>query len=404
MKRSAVALLCGALAGVCLLCGAVSTTLQAPTAQATTQTPDDIAFVRTPNSTQPTAARRVINKALTVEQGSASVLALSKGDEAKLVRWESNDAGVVAVDDGGRIDAVEKGNAQVTAHFSDNRDYVYTVNVVSAKKQTADAHTTAVTANADAVAKNKKAAKSGTPLYAIDVNRAQNFVTVYTYDSTGAYTIPVRAMLCSCGKEGHETLTGEFTTYFKTEWHPLYNGVCGRYVTGFSGDFLFHSVPYRDFAADTLKTAEFNKLGDYASLGCVRLAVNDAKWIYDNCAVGTTVRIYDSDDLEPLGKPEAIRITDTKNGWDPTDTAKKSPYAKSAPRIEGAGDITVKHGAAFDAAANIKAFDTCGNDVTERLETVGNVVTTRAGSYRLTYRVTDALGRSAQETVTVTVT
>ncbi|MFR5209625.1 MAG: L,D-transpeptidase family protein [Clostridia bacterium] len=27
----------------------------------------------------------------------------------------------------------------------------------------------------------------------------------------------------------------------------------------------------------------FNKLGEQASQGCVRLAVSDAKWVYDNC-------------------------------------------------------------------------------------------------------------------------
>ena len=40
-------------------------------------------------------------------------------------------------------------------------------------------------------------------------------------------------------------------------------------------------------------------------MGCVRLTVEDAKWIADNCPSGTTVEIYEDDDPEPLGKPEA---------------------------------------------------------------------------------------------------
>jgi hypothetical protein len=37
--------------------------------------------------------------------------------------------------------------------------------------------------------------------YIIKVNRLANCVTVYTYDLYGEYTVPVRAMVCSCGGE-----------------------------------------------------------------------------------------------------------------------------------------------------------------------------------------------------------
>lgn len=40
-------------------------------------------------------------------------------------------------------------------------------------------------------------------------------------------------------------------------------------------------------------------------MGCVRLTVEDAKWIAENCPEGTTVEIYDGEDPGPLGKPEA---------------------------------------------------------------------------------------------------
>lgn len=395
MKRRLATILCASFAACCVACGAVALALHTPTAETAVQTADSAA--------PSTDVLRVVAKELTAECGSVSVLTLSQGDESKLLCWESDRPGVVAVDDGGRIDAVTKGVAHVTAHFSDNRDCVYTVTVNAAKAEKIDTHTTAVTANADIVAKNKKAKKKELPLYELNVNRKQNCVTVYTYDDSGEYTVPVRAMLCSCGKKKHDTPTGEFTTYFKVEWHPLEDEVCGRYVTAFSGDFLFHSVPYTDFGLDYLETAEFNKLGSRASLGCVRLAVADAKWIYDNCALGTAVKIYDSDEAEPLGKPEGIRLTDKANGWDPTDPDKKNPYNACKPRIEGAVNRTVSRGAVFDPLKGVKAYDTCGSEITGRLEAVGNIVTTRPGGYRLTLRVTDALGRTAEETVTVTV-
>ena len=60
-------------------------------------------------------------------------------------------------------------------------------------------------------------------------------------------------------------------------------------------------------------------LGQPASHGCVRLCVRDAKWIYDNCAVGTTVTIGDSL-AAPFDKPATIKIPAWQT-WDPTDPA-----------------------------------------------------------------------------------
>lgn len=63
-------------------------------------------------------------------------------------------------------------------------------------------------------------------------------------------------------------------------------------------------------------------------MGCVRLTVEDAKWIYDNCKSGTTVEFYSSEDPGPLGKPETQKISDNEElrGWDPTDPADDNPW------------------------------------------------------------------------------
>ena len=57
-------------------------------------------------------------------------------------------------------------------------------------------------------------------------------------DENGEYTVPIRAMVCSCGKN-NGTITGTFGIYFKHEWHPLFDNVYGQYVSGISGDDLF---------------------------------------------------------------------------------------------------------------------------------------------------------------------
>lgn len=342
------------------------------------------------------------NETLTVTVGEPEVIRISQEDEPLLTAWTTTDDGILTVDSGGRIDATAAGTARVTARYSDGRQTVYTVTVKEAEKQKQpDIFTTAITANEDVLERNETGDE---PLYRLYVNREQNVVTVYTYGEDGEYDVPVRAMVCSCGQRDSMTIDGEFDTYFTSEWHPLFNDVYGRYVTGITGNFLFHSVPYEEWLEnDSLETEEFNKLGDHASLGCVRLAVSDAKWVMENCGEGTFVKIYDSDKEEPLGKPQAIRIADKSVGWDPTDDDPDNPYRDKTPVIKIDKPLNVRRGADFNIYRGVTAKDTCGNDITGTVTAVGNVVTARPGAYRVTYRVTDALHRSAEETITITV-
>lgn len=163
--------------------------------------------------------------------------------------------------------------------------------------------------------------------YYIRVNRSQNTVTVYERDESGAYTVPIKAMVCSTGLA---TPLGTYRTSDKYEWRELFGRVYGQYATRITGHILFHSVPYTSMRKNTLKYAEYNKLGTTASMGCVRLCVADVKWIYDYCAAGTRVNIYDDDDPGPLGKPAPIAIDekDERRGWDPTDPDPDNPWKK----------------------------------------------------------------------------
>ena len=159
------------------------------------------------------------------------------------------------------------------------------------------------------------------PDYVVYVNRALNCITVKQQDENGNLTA-VKSIVCSCGREGHETPEGTFKTSDYYEWRKMVDGTYGRYAVRFNGKILFHSVPYMEEATNTLEWEEYNKLGQSASLGCVRMSVEDAKWIYDNCKPGTVVVVY-SDDQEvvELGKPDAIKIDENSpyRMWDPTD-------------------------------------------------------------------------------------
>lgn len=181
--------------------------------------------------------------------------------------------------------------------------------------------------------KDEKEIKESKNKYYIKVNNQANVVTIYTKDSEGNYTVPVKAMVCSIGTatptSGKYKLNG--TRY---KWHTLFGHtpgtyVYGQYSTAIVGNILFHSVPYTTKGdPSTLEYLEYDKLGTKASAGCIRLTVQDAAWIYNNISNGTIVEFYYDSNPGPLGKPSAQKISGntTCRGWDPTDSNPASPW------------------------------------------------------------------------------
>lgn len=235
--------------------------------------------------------------------------------------------------------------------------------------------------------------------YSLQVNKGTNVVTVFRDGR------PDRAFVCSVGSA---TPIGTFYTPNKLRWHVLDGPSYGQYCTRITGGFLFHSVWYYEngnYASQSY--VQYNKLGTTASHGCVRLTVADAKWIYDNCPIGTKVTIiYGSAANDPLGKPEAIKIPAKygSRGWDPTDPMSGNPYSSLRPSIDVSGAQTqIGYGSEFNAYAGIVGRDSLGNDISHKLTCSGTVNTRKIGSYRVTYLITDALGRNASADVVYTV-
>lgn len=143
----------------------------------------------------------------------------------------------------------------------------------------------------------------------IKVNKQASCVTVYKGET------PIRAMVCSAGESTPE---GTFYIDNKWDWLMLIKAQYGRYCSQISGDYLFHSVPYNSMDIYDLDTEMYNQLGTLCSHGCVRLQVEDAKWIFDNCPSGTEVTIYNDENPGPMGKPGFQQISADQT-WDPTD-------------------------------------------------------------------------------------
>lgn len=102
-----------------------------------------------------------------------------------------------------------------------------------------------------------------------------------------------------------------------------------QYAVRIQGQIMLHSVPYTSPESDALEYWEYNKLGNVASLGCVRFQVADIKWIYENCPEGTKVKIYSKANEEPvLPLPEMQKLneSDPRSSWDPSDPDENNPW------------------------------------------------------------------------------
>lgn len=156
--------------------------------------------------------------------------------------------------------------------------------------------------------------------YQLHVNKTLNCLTVFAKDGNNGYTIPVKSMLTSVGDD---TPLGTFTTPEKYRWRLMVNDTWTQYATRIKAGegFLFHSITYEEPDKMTLFNNGYNNLGVSRSLGCVRLTCGNAKWVYDNCKLGTEVVIYeDAVNPGPFFKPYQVWIPQDQR-WDPTDPA-----------------------------------------------------------------------------------
>lgn len=110
----------------------------------------------------------------------------------------------------------------------------------------------------------------------------------YIYEGNTDNWSLIKSFISSTGVEGKETPKGIFSVINRGEWFfsPEFNQGA-KYWVQFMGDYLFHSVPFDE----SQSTIVDNTLGKPASHGCIRLSVEDAKWLYDNIPNGTKIII-----------------------------------------------------------------------------------------------------------------
>ncbi|MDO4546736.1 MAG: peptidoglycan-binding protein [Clostridia bacterium] len=119
---------------------------------------------------------------------------------------------------------------------------------------------------------------------------------VYAYErgEDGRYEL-IRTMVCSSGAPSTPTPNGIFrqTTRRHSRWHYFKQFYCwAQYVFTISGNILFHSVLYRSRSESAVNYSSIYNLGKPVSHGCVRLSVEDAKWVYENCESQTVIIVH----------------------------------------------------------------------------------------------------------------
>ena len=96
--------------------------------------------------------------------------------------------------------------------------------------------------------------------------------------------------LCSVGKNGSKTPHGKF--YVRSKKKSFGKGHTCWYATRYHKKYpkaAFHSVLYKKGSKTKIKDG---RLGKNISNGCVRLALENAKWIYDNLKKKSRILIY----------------------------------------------------------------------------------------------------------------
>lgn len=156
----------------------------------------------------------------------------------------------------------------------------------------------------DAAATPKPSPTPAPAPYRIGVDITNQVTTVYGRDEQGEYTQIVKRMLCTTGTEKDPTPLGTFTLNGKTARWCYFDkwDTHAQYWTRITSSIAFHSVIYSEPNEMALATSTYRKLGQRGSHGCIRLLVDDARWIYQNCGKGTEVEIYEGEPDPELPK------------------------------------------------------------------------------------------------------
>lgn len=139
--------------------------------------------------------------------------------------------------------------------------------------------------------------------YYILLDLKNQIVTVFERDETGEYTKVVRRFLCASGRTDVDEADPEdvATPTPRGIWKiggrerfgkfANFSASYARYWVQIVGSIYFHSLLFSKRSIDALERGAYGEMGSKVSHGCVRLYVEDAKWLYYYACPGTTIKI-----------------------------------------------------------------------------------------------------------------
>ena len=162
--------------------------------------------------------------------------------------------------------------------------------------------------------------------YFLSLNLQTNIIMVYAQDTPGGqYNIPVKAMTCSIGATDSATPQGTFNISKGASWgSQVINGQTrySQYISVINGSTLIHtSWYYVQGNHDTMSVSAYNGLGTACTDGSLVLNAYDARWIWENCAGTSQIRIYSESAVVPFDQPgiNAPVMINGDYGSDPSD-------------------------------------------------------------------------------------
>lgn len=154
--------------------------------------------------------------------------------------------------------------------------------------------------------------------YYIVLDTKNQIVTVYEKDKDGKYTKIVRRFLCTSGKSEAKMIPDPLNPEGPLIEDPenpatptpsgiwkiggrerfgkfaAFGGTYARYWTQIVEGSYFHSIMFSKRSVNTMQSSAYKRIGTKASHGCVRLYVEDAKWLYYYACPGTTIEVTGS--------------------------------------------------------------------------------------------------------------
>ena len=133
--------------------------------------------------------------------------------------------------------------------------------------------------------------------YKIRINVSKNIAVISSIDGDNNTGATVKAFYIATNAN---VKTGSTVITDKTEWRKFDMSCYGH-------SECISSTPYYTRTMGNINVDEYNKIGTHFSYGSIFMTPVDAKWIYNNCGVNTSVEILSDFDI-----PSDANITEFK--------------------------------------------------------------------------------------------